>query len=64
LCRGRRDRSIVTRMRHTKAATTIQRIWRGAVGRVLADRLWLDINITPMQVYYIYKLEFHTVRRV
>jgi IQ calmodulin-binding motif len=49
LYRGCRDRSIVMKMRHAQAATTIQRVWRGAVGRVLADRLWLDINITPMQ---------------
>eukprot|EP00953_Heterococcus_sp_UTEX-ZZ885_P000612 856-Heterococcus_DN1.PRE.1 len=49
LYRGRRDRSIVMTLRHAQAATTIQRVWRGAVGRVLADRLWLDINITPMQ---------------
>eukprot|EP00953_Heterococcus_sp_UTEX-ZZ885_P000614 857-Heterococcus_DN1.PRE.1 len=49
LYRGRRDRSLVMTMRHAQAATTIQRVWRGAVGRVLADRLWLDINITPMQ---------------
>eukprot|EP01031_Cornospumella_fuschlensis_P046848 gene46848-57360_t len=31
------------------AATRIQALWRGVVDRVLADRLWLDKRVIPIQ---------------
>jgi hypothetical protein len=49
IARGYMARLRLERIRRIRAAATVQRVWRGIVGRACADRQWLDQQVTRMQ---------------
>eukprot|EP00601_Ochromonadales_sp_CCMP2298_P028273 CAMPEP_0173332308 /NCGR_PEP_ID=MMETSP1144-20121109/4289_1 /TAXON_ID=483371 /ORGANISM="non described non described, Strain CCMP2298" /LENGTH=569 /DNA_ID=CAMNT_0014277195 /DNA_START=142 /DNA_END=1848 /DNA_ORIENTATION=+ len=52
LVRCRQARRKCDRILDDMAATRIQTLWRGCVGRLSTDKMWLNLQVIPLQNWY------------